>query len=185
VMAVSTSALFWALLDHQPMTLGLAVLAFGLNGLLLLAYLPHFKGALEQAPLTLGESNSQTSFNALFVQPGGKTARNDFVAALIPLALAALWYLNKGPKVDYASWGVLTLVYPAVVLLLRRLHDMGRSGWWTAVPAVLGTLTMLLWANRVSLGAQIDAVLPLAAMVTCLGLALWGCIGKEHATAKV
>jgi uncharacterized membrane protein YhaH (DUF805 family) len=180
VMAVSTSALFWAVLDHQPMTLGLAVLAFGLNGLLLLAYLPHFKGALERAPLTLGESNAHTSYNALFVQSKGRTARNDFVAALIPLALATLWYLNKGPKADYASWGVLTLLYPAVVLQVRRLHDMGRSGWWTAVPAVLATLAMLLWANRVSLGAQLDSVLPTAALVATLGFVLWGSLGKSQ-----
>lgn len=180
VMAVSTSALFWALLDHQPMTLGLAVLAFGLNGLLLLAYLPHFKGALERAPLTLGESDANTSYNALFVRSQGRTARNDFIAALVPLALAALWYLNKGPKVDYASWGVLTLVYPAVVLQVRRLHDMGRSGWWTAVPAVFATLAMLLWANRVSLGAQLDSMLPTAALMVTLGYVLWGSLGKSQ-----
>jgi uncharacterized membrane protein YhaH (DUF805 family)/uncharacterized membrane protein YphA (DoxX/SURF4 family) len=177
VMAVSVSALFWSVLDHQPMTLALGVLALALNALLLLAYLPHFQDALQRAPLTLGESDNRTSYNTLFVQSKGRTTRNTYIAALIPLALATLWYLNKGPKVDYAPWGVLVLLYPAVVLQVRRLHDMGRSGWWTAIPAVLAVLAMGLWANRISLGAQLDAAMPMAALVASLGLILWGAVG--------
>lgn len=183
VMAVSTSALFWAILDHQPQTLLLGLLAFALNAFLLLAYLPYFKGTLQRAPLTLGESTGGNSWNALFVQPGGRSSRSQFVGAVIPLALAVLWYAKKGPAVDYAPWGVLVLVYPAVVLHVRRLHDMGRSGWLACVPAVLGVLAMGIWAGRISLGAQLDAVVPTAALVACVALALWGCIAKGQATA--
>ena len=184
VMAVSTSALFWAALDHQPATLSLAFIAFALNGLLMLAYLPYYKGALERAPLTLGESDRRTSWNATFVQSGGRTSRGHFLAAMVPLALAALWYVNRGPSVDVAPWGVLVLVYPAAVLHVRRLHDMGRSGWWAAVPAVLTVLAMLIWADRVSLGAQLDAAMPLAALVVFIGYAVWGSIAKGQAEAN-
>jgi uncharacterized membrane protein YhaH (DUF805 family)/uncharacterized membrane protein YphA (DoxX/SURF4 family) len=178
VMAVSTSALFWAVLDHQPLTLGLGIVAFALNGLLMLAYLDSYKGVLQRAPRTLGESDSHTSYNTLFVQPGGRTSRGHFIAALLPLALAVLWYANKGPAVNYACWGVLCLLYPAVVLHVRRLHDLGRTGWLMLVPTVLTVLAMGIWAGRVSLGAQLDAAVPVAALLVFVAFALWGSIAK-------
>jgi uncharacterized membrane protein YhaH (DUF805 family)/uncharacterized membrane protein YphA (DoxX/SURF4 family) len=181
VMAVSTCALFWAILDHQPLSLGLGLLAFALNGLLMLAYLNYYKGALQRAPLTLGESDLRTSWNTLFVHPGGRTSRGTFLAALVPLALGVLWYASKGPAVDVAPWGVLVLLYPAVVLHVRRLHDMGRTGWLMLVPAVLTVAAMLIWANRISFGTQVDDVVPLAALVVFIGLALWGCIARGQA----
>jgi uncharacterized membrane protein YhaH (DUF805 family)/uncharacterized membrane protein YphA (DoxX/SURF4 family) len=184
VMAVSTCALFWAILDHQPLSLALGVVAFALNGFLMLAYLPYYKGALQRAPLTLGESDHRTSWNTQFVQPSGRTSRGHFVAALVPLALAVLWYAYKGPAIDYASWGVLVLLYPAVVLHVRRLHDMGRTGWLTLLPAVLTVAAMFIWAHRISLGAQLDVAVPLAALVVFIGFALWGCIARGQAEAN-
>jgi len=181
VMAVSTCALYWAILDLQPLSLALAVVAFGLNGLLMLAFLPYYRGALQRAPLTLGESDRSTYWNTLFVQPGGRTSRGHFLAALLPLALAVLWYAYKGPAVDYAPWGVLVLLYPAVVLHVRRLHDMGRTGWLMLVPTVLAVAAMLIWAHRIAFGAQIDAAVPLAALVVFSGFALWGCVGRGQA----
>jgi len=181
VMAVSTSALFWAILDHQPLSLTLGFVAFVLNGLLMLAYLPYYKGALQRAPLTLGESDHRTSWNTLFVHPSGRTSRGLFLAALIPLALAVLWYASKGPTVDVAPWGVLVLLYPAVVLHVRRLHDMGRTGWLMLLPAVLTVAAMLIWANRISLGAQVDAAVPIVALVVFVGFALWGSIARGQA----
>jgi uncharacterized membrane protein YhaH (DUF805 family)/uncharacterized membrane protein YphA (DoxX/SURF4 family) len=184
VMAVSTSALFWAILDHQPLTLGLGVIAFALNAFLMLAYLPYFKGALQRAALTLGESDSRASWNTLFVQPNGRTSRGHFLAALLPLALSVLWYAYKGPAVDYVPWGVLVLLYPAVVLHVRRLHDMGRSGWLVIIPALLTVVAMGIWANRISLGAQLDVAVPVAALVVFVGFALWGCLARGQAEAN-
>jgi uncharacterized membrane protein YhaH (DUF805 family) len=184
VMAVSTCALFWAILDHQILTLTLALAAFALNGLLMLAHLPYYKGVLQRAPLTLGESDPQTSWNALFVQPNGRTSRRQFLLALLPLALGVLWYARKGPAVDYVPWGVLVLLYPAVVLHVRRLHDMGRTGWLMVLPAVLAVVAMGIWANRVSLGAQLDVAVPLAALVVFVGFALWGCIARGQASTN-
>jgi uncharacterized membrane protein YhaH (DUF805 family) len=180
-MAVSTCALFWAILDHQPLSLALAVVAFALNGLLMLAYLPYYKGALQRAPLTLGESDRRTYWNTLFVQPNGRTSRGHFLAALLPLAMAVLWYAYKGPAIDYAPWGVLVLLYPAVVLHVRRLHDMGRTGWLMLVPAVLTVVAMFIWAHRISLGAQLDVAVPPVALVAFVGFALWGCIARGQA----
>jgi uncharacterized membrane protein YhaH (DUF805 family)/uncharacterized membrane protein YphA (DoxX/SURF4 family) len=184
VFAVSTPALYWAILDHQPPGLALGLVAFALNGLLMLAYLPYDKGALERAPLTLGESDLRTAFNTLFVHTSGRTSRGHFTAALIPLALGALWYAYKGPAINYACWGVLVLLYPAVVLHVRRLHDMGRSGWWMLAPAVITIVAMLIWAQRITLGAQLDAAVPLAALIVFAGFALWGCIAKGQAESN-
>ena len=181
VMAVSVSALFWAVLDHQPVTLLLGLLAFALNGLLMLAYLPAYKGALERAPLALGERDRSTSFNAMFVQTAGRTARGVFLAALVPLALAVWWYAKRGPAANYACWAVLCLLYPVAVLHVRRLHDMGRSGRWVLVPTVLTVLAMLIWAGRISFGGSLDNAVPIAALVVFLGFALWGGIAKGQA----
>jgi uncharacterized membrane protein YhaH (DUF805 family)/uncharacterized membrane protein YphA (DoxX/SURF4 family) len=181
VMAVSTCALYWTLLDHQPLSLALGLAAFALNGGLMLAYLDYYKGALQRAPLTLGESDRRASWNTLFVHPNGRTSRGHFLAALIPLALVVLWYTYRGPAIYYASWGVLVLLYPAVVLHVRRLHDMGRTGWLMLVPAVLTVVAMGIWAHRISLGTQLDVAVPLAALVVFIGFAVWGCVGRGQA----
>jgi uncharacterized membrane protein YphA (DoxX/SURF4 family) len=57
VMPVSTCALYWsAILEHRPLGAVLALAAFALNGLLMLAYVDYFRGALRRRALTLGEA---------------------------------------------------------------------------------------------------------------------------------
>ena len=57
LMPVSTCALYWsAVLDHQPPGALLALLAFALNGLLMLGYLDYYRGALQRSATTLGET---------------------------------------------------------------------------------------------------------------------------------
>jgi uncharacterized membrane protein YhaH (DUF805 family) len=75
-------------------------------------------------------------------------------------------------------------LYPAAVLQVRRLHDMGRTGWLVLVPAVLTVAAMLIWANRISFGTQVDDVVPLAALAVFVGFALWGCIARGQAEAN-
>jgi hypothetical protein len=56
VMPISTCALFWALiLDHQPLGALLALVAFALNGLLMLAYIDYYKDPLQRHALMLGD----------------------------------------------------------------------------------------------------------------------------------
>ncbi|MDR2216318.1 MAG: DUF805 domain-containing protein [Nevskiaceae bacterium] len=183
-MAVSTSALYWAMVDHQPLTLALGLLAFALNGLLMLAYLDSYRGALQRESLTIGETQPHSSWNTLFVRPGGRTARREFMWALLPLAWGVWWYASKGPNVDVAPWGVLVLLYPAVILHVRRLHDLGLTGWFVALPAVLTVMAMLIWANRLSFGASLDAAVPVAALIVFIGFALWGALAKGRAEAN-
>ena len=57
VMPISTCAAFWAvILEREPRLMVLALAAFALNGLLMLAYIDYYKGALQRHAPTLGEA---------------------------------------------------------------------------------------------------------------------------------
>jgi uncharacterized membrane protein YhaH (DUF805 family)/uncharacterized membrane protein YphA (DoxX/SURF4 family) len=183
VMPTSTCALYWALLEHQPLPLLLALVAFALNGLLMLAYLDYYRGALQRSALTLGESGQATTWDTLFVHSKGRTSREHFIPALIPLAIVVWWYAQASPNV-YPQWSLLVLLFPASVLLARRLHDMGHSGWLLVVPAVLTVAAMMIWDHRLDLGAQLNFAVPIATLIVFGGIALWGCIGKGKAQAN-
>lgn len=185
VMPVSTCALFWAvILDHQPLGAALAVAAFALNGLLMLAYIGYYRGALQRQAVTFGEFIAgQRSFDFLFVFPNGRTPRGQFAAALITLVAAAAFYafLVKGAT---AHWAMLVLVFPGIVLHARRLHDMGYSAWSLLIPAVLIIAACANWLHVVDYGAAYSTAVPLIALAVCAGFALWGCIGNGQAEAN-
>ncbi len=183
VMPTSTCALYWAVLEHQPLPLLLALVAFALNGLLMLAYLDYYKGALRRSALTLGESGRATTWDTLFVHSKGRTPREHFIGALIPLAIVVWWYVRASPNV-YPQWSLLVLLFPAVVLHARRLHDLGHTGWLLLVPAVLTVAAMMIWDHRLDWGAQLNFAVPLAALIVFVGFALWGCIGKGKAQSN-
>ena len=57
LMPISTCALFWCLvLDHHALNMALGLTAFALNGLLMLAYLPYYRGTLQRRALAFGEA---------------------------------------------------------------------------------------------------------------------------------
>jgi uncharacterized membrane protein YhaH (DUF805 family) len=182
VMPISTCALYWAvILDHQPLGAILAIAAFALNGLLMLAYLDYYKGALQRH--ALAREPARMSFDSLFATPHGRTSRGQFVAALITLVAVVAFYalLVTGRT---AQWCLLVLIYPAVILHARRLHDMGHTAWLLLVPAVLMVAAFAIWLHIVSLGAQLDAAVPVAAIAVSAGFALWGCIGRGQPAAN-
>jgi uncharacterized membrane protein YhaH (DUF805 family) len=185
LMPISTCALYWSvILDHQPLGMALAVAAFALNGLLMLAYIGYYQGALQRHALTFGESAGRRgSFNFLFVNPNGRTARGEFAAAVVTLVAVVAFYafLVKGTT---AHWCVLMLVFPGVILHARRLHDMGHSAWPLVVPAVLAVVACAVWLRLVNFGAPLNAAVPVAAITVCAGFALWGCIGSGQAEAN-
>ena len=183
VMPVSTCALYWAILDHQPSSLLLALAAFALNGLLMLSYLEYYKGALQRVALTLGEAGRSGIWDTLFVDSKGRTSRGQFTAALIPLAFVVWFYAHTGPN-PYAPWNLLVLLFPAVVLHARRLHDMGHSGWLLLVPALLTVAAMAIWARLINLDTQLNFAVPLAAAVVFAGFAVWGCIANGQTEAN-
>lgn len=179
LMPVSTCALFWSMvLEREPLGAFLALAAFALNGLLMLAYVDYYKGVLQRRALTLGESStSDNIFDSLFVRPGGRTSRGQFVPALLTLLAVVVFYVFM-VKGRTAQWCLLVLLFPAIVLHARRLHDMGKSAWLLLAPAALMVAAFAKWLDIASLGARFDTVVPLAALAVSAGFAVWGCIGK-------
>lgn len=180
VMPTSLCALFWALLEHEPLPLFLAFAAFALNGLLMLAYFGYYRDALQRRALTLGESARGATFESLYVSANGRTSRRHFMAAVIPLAIAVWDYARTGPG-PYNSWMILVLLYPAVVLYARRLHDMGHTAWPLVVPAGLTVIAMGIWARLLDFGAQLNFAVPVTTLAVVLGFTVWGCIDKGTA----
>jgi uncharacterized membrane protein YhaH (DUF805 family) len=119
------------------------------------------------------------NFDSLFVNPNGRTARAQFVPALITLLAAVLFYavLVRGRTAEFC---LLVLMFPAIVLHARRLHDMGYTAWLLVVPAVLMLAAFGIWLHYLSLGAQLDYAVPLSALVVSAGFALWGCLGNTR-----
>jgi uncharacterized membrane protein YphA (DoxX/SURF4 family) len=57
VMPISICAVYWSvLLEREPLGAVLALAAFALNGLLMLAYLDCYRGVLQRRASTLGEA---------------------------------------------------------------------------------------------------------------------------------
>jgi uncharacterized membrane protein YhaH (DUF805 family) len=179
LMPVSTCALYWSvILDHQPLDAVLGLAAFALNGFLMLAYLSYYRGALQPLALALGESaKAGQSFELLFVNPNGRTPRSQFVAALITLLAVAAFYALRVKGVT-AHWCLLMLVFPAVMLHARRLHDIGHTAWLLVFPAALTVAAFAIWLRVISVAAQFGTDVTLAAFIVAVGFALWGCIGR-------
>jgi uncharacterized membrane protein YhaH (DUF805 family) len=181
VMPVSTCAVYWSvILDHQPLGAVLALAALALNGFLMFAYLDYYRGALQRHARMLGEyPGDRATYDFLFVNPGGRASRSEFVPAVITVLVVVLFYayLVTGRT---AIWCLLVVLYPTIVLHARRLRDMGQNAWLVLAPAVLMVVAFAIWLKLFSLGAQLDSVVPLIALVVSAGFALWGCIGKER-----
>jgi uncharacterized membrane protein YhaH (DUF805 family) len=178
-MPLSVCVAFWALLDHQPLNLLLGLGALALNGLLMLAYLDYYKGVLQRHALSIGEAPEEgRNFDSLYVSWAGRTARNHFIGALIVVLAAFAFYYFRVPGRN-SQWVQLTLLYPAAVLLARRLHDMGRAAWPVLVPTALILAMAWLYLFVPESGAKTGV--KLAAIIVSAALIVWGLVGKSQA----
>lgn len=84
----------------------------------------------------------------------GRASRKEFWgffgwSLLIGLALGFLeGFLGIAPEFEGSLFSIvltITLLLPWTALIVRRLHDLGRSGWWY----------LLLWVPLVNLGMLI------------------------------
>ncbi len=122
-------------------------------------------------------------FDTLFVNASGRTSRGRFIPALLTLLAVVLFYafIVKGRT---ATFCLLVLMFPAIVLQARRLHDMGRSAWLLVVPAVLMLLAFGIWLKYLSFGAQVDGLLRTIALIASGAVALWCAVGGSQAQAN-
>lgn len=183
-MPISVCAAYWAvILEHQPLGALLGLTALALNGLLMLAHLDHYGGVLERRATAFGEQDGLQGahYEALFVQAGGRTAQGPFAAALVPLAAAALFYhvLIWGKP---GEWAMLVLLFPAIVIHARRLHDMGWRAWPLLVPAV--PVAGAIWYHMFAPGAAAERPAVWAALAVSAAFTLWCLIGKSKAAAN-
>src|SRR5262249_1898212 len=145
-----------------------------LNALLMFAYIDYYKGVLERHALAVGE-DSRSNYDILFVSAAGRTGRGEFIGALITLLAVYAFYHFLVPGRN-SQWVQLTLLFPAVVLLARRLPDMGLNAWLLIVPTalVLAVAYLYLYAP----GVEAKGMVAIAAIVVSAGFMVWGLIGK-------
>ena len=116
------------------------------------------------------------NYDTLFVFPNGRTARNQYIGAVIVLLLAFAVYYFYVPGRN-GEWVKLTFLYPALVLHARRLRDMGQSVWLLIVPTAVLLATAYLYL--------FDPMNSAKSAVTWAGIAvsalfiLWGLVGKS------
>lgn len=119
------------------------------------------------------------NYDALFVNPVGRTSQAEFGPALVTvlLAIAFFGYMVGGRTAQFC---MLVLLYPAFVLLARRLQDMGYSGWLVLVPLALQKATFGVVLGYISLGEALDGAVPWVALAVSAAFGLWACVGRSQ-----
>ena len=178
-MPLCVCAAFWGvIIDHQPLTALVTVAAFLLNGLLMLAYIDYYKGALQRQAVF---SAKPGGYDTVFVNPTGRNSQGQYVGAVITLLAAFAFYYFLVPGRN-GQWVQLTLLFPAAMLQARRLHDMGRSAWPVLVPAALLIATAWFWLFAP--GAQAKGIVTIVAVIVSAAFILWGLVGKGQNEAN-
>jgi len=119
------------------------------------------------------------NYEALFVDPTGRTSRGDYISGLLTLlaALALYYAFVLGPS---GRIGMLVMLFPATVLHARRLHDMGQSAWVLVVPVAL--VLAAYWLRTPGPGPAtqmlMQMIVNVAALIACAGFVLWGLAAK-------
>jgi hypothetical protein len=129
VMPLSVCAAFWGVvLDRTAGGAAVALVSLALNAWLMLAYIEAYKPMLKRRALAAFELPGEgRSYDTLYAIPLGGVALAQFLPALVLLLMVAAFYhfVVTGGTAFYA---LLTLAYPAAVLLARLVQGIGRGG---------------------------------------------------------
>lgn len=180
-MPIAVCGAFWAaVLERDPLWGAIALGVMAVNGALCLAHLGSYSPMLKRRALSLGESEAH-NFDAHFFDPRGATSRRHFVAAVLTLAAAIIFYHYQvfGP---YKIMGYIVMAYPTTVLIARRLNDMGWPDWLAIAPAAAAGF--YLYPRMIDPTPYFGPPPAIAevdwASLTVMGLAVvWGAFGKE------
>lgn len=107
----------------------------------------------------------------LFYSSTGRIGRVRFAAAVACLVVVlSVWHATVGGTAIDAALGWLVGFLAAVsglCVVAKRLHDIGRSGWWSVVP-VLAFALAWPWPHGLLDGLALGVV-----AVSAAALALW------------
>ncbi len=105
----------------------------------------------------------------LYVSGVGRIGRLVFVPALAVVIAAYELYQRAGSLAHWLTgWAVYPLLLCAAASILsKRLHDLGRAGWWSALP-ILAYPWIRPWPEGIFPGICFGIVLWFG-----VGLALW------------
>ena len=117
------------------------------------------------------------NYETLFVNLNGRTSRAQFMPAMATVIAVMAFYafVVSGRTAQFC---MVVLLYPAFVLLARRLRDMGYTAWLVLAPLVLVLAAYAIQLGYFSMGDAIDAALPWAALVFSTALILWACLSR-------
>jgi hypothetical protein len=136
VMPLSICAAFWAVvLDRTTGGAAVALASLALNAWLMLAHIDAYRPLLKRRALAAGEQPGEgRSYDRLYAIPLGRVSIAQFAGAFILLAIVAAFYhfVVTGGTAFYA---LLTLAYPAAVLVARLVQAMASGGPVTPRPA--------------------------------------------------
>ena len=94
----------------------LALLTVALNGLLMLAYLPYYRGVLEGGQLADGEgAEAGANYESLFANPFANAPSKAYPGGALVLAAALAFYWFVVPFSN-GTTGLVTLAVPALLL---------------------------------------------------------------------
>jgi uncharacterized membrane protein YhaH (DUF805 family) len=123
-------------------------------------YTPYDGGAeTPQAPVGLSQPLRGASFadavQRFFKKYNvftGRASRSEFwywelAGLIVGIVFAVLRAVSGIFVVLEIIWG-LAIIVPSVALAARRLHDIGRSGWWQLIGIipVIGWILVIVWA---------------------------------------
>lgn len=111
----------------------------------------------------IGSDMIRLGRSLLSLTPVGRLHRRWFLPLVVTTGAAGAggYDLAFDPVVEaYVGPFAWLSFYPLVCVLSRRLHDMGRSGWWSLLPVVL---TPAAFGVAISGGVAIGGVILVAA----------------------
>ncbi|MCQ6280036.1 DUF805 domain-containing protein [Bacillus sp. EB600] len=84
----------------------------------------------------------------------GRATRQEYWMTALFINLIALVFLILLTTTESLFWGVLFYIYyfaiiiPMISMTTRRLHDIGKSGWFQLVHfiPIIGAILLLIWA---------------------------------------
>jgi hypothetical protein len=128
IMPVNLCGLFISLaIEGEPLIAALALLTVALNALLMLAYLPSYRGVLEGGQVADGEGPEDgRNYDSLFVNPLGSAPSAAYPAAALVLAAALAFYWQVVPGLNGMT-GLITLAVPTLLLAAGWVRALTRK----------------------------------------------------------